>query len=455
MDAALLQEQQPATRILRPLSNNVLPTPTVIEEGKGSRHWHAEKLWQSYNSSSSPPDVFQNIQLAPDGGLGDVKKQKLLYSMQYFYALQVVAFILMNVTYVVSGDFNCAVSGHCAGMAPNATIAIRDQCLSDAISSCGGFTESDADCVGRRAIGCSRAQDAGNAFLLSRWILNNEIAGERLIACLELLYLFGLLVRAVTQAATSFLAQSELLRWVAVYHLFWQTLPQLSCFSLMRLLYYVTPTVIGTQAYYVFMFLIERLKSSDKTSCTALMAPVWYCITRPVCFIIGFDAFLVKLRMASHSITTGDVELNDVVSVMILLYQILGVVNLNWFVRERLFIFTFGAENGNMSNAQKAREFVWNAMLSRQIYNTFPFWQFIIVMLGFDDYDFQVLVLDPDVPAESENGNGCQCDVDKTRRDLFKFDVDNHDIYRVVSSVTDGDCRSSIEKFALKISFGG
>merc|ERR1712217_362566 len=80
----------------------------------------------------------------------------------------------------------------------------------------------------------------------------------------------------------------------------------------------------------------------------------------------------------------------------IFLFQMLNVVNLNWFVRERLFIFIFGGQDGNLDNEEAARADVWNALIAKRIYAHFGFWKFLVVMLGFDDYDFQMLVLEVD-----------------------------------------------------------
>merc|ERR1712187_806141 len=82
---------------------------------------------------------------------------------------------------------------------------------------------------------------------------------------------------------------------------------------------------------------------------------------------------------------------------VVFLFQILGVVNLNFFVRLRLFIFIFGGEDGNFDIDEKARTDVWNAMLARKIYQEHGPIKGTIIMLGFDDYDFQLLVLEDEV----------------------------------------------------------
>merc|ERR1712023_592873 len=82
------------------------------------------------------------------------------------------------------------------------------------------------------------------------------------------------------------------------------------------------------------------------------------------------------------------------------LFQVLNIVNLNWFVKERLFIFMFAGSDGNLDNDEAARADIWNALIAKRIHSEFGFFKFLIIMLGFDDYDFQTLVLDIDEDAK-------------------------------------------------------
>merc|ERR1712099_49030 len=87
---------------------------------------------------------------------------------------------------------------------------------------------------------------------------------------------------------------------------------------------------------------------------------------------------------------------DSILAITIFLFQMLNVVNLNWFVKERLFIFMFAGQDGNLDNEGAARADVWNALIAKEIYAHFGFFRFLVVMLGFDDYDFQMLVLEAD-----------------------------------------------------------
>lgn len=351
------------------------------------------QLWHEFDEADRNgrrADVFRPVDIAQDGGLSDVTEEKLLYKLQYVYAAVSVIFIVMNTLFVTSSDWRCALRGECTHVSSaHGGVA----CVQMTMGDCDTL-----DCVRRLADTCQGVvAGAGNTeepFMLLRMILDDKFPGERIIAVLELSLLWFLVLRTIALLVQAVMCYDELLRWVCVVKIFWQTIPSLSCYSLMRLLYYVTPSVIGTQAYYRVTWMIERMDDDGGCSVRAVLPLVMYIITRIFCLVVGFDAFLVKFRLSSHAILRVDPTAGDFISCALFLFQLLGVVNLVWFVRERLFLFVFGQEDGNMTGAQKAREIVWNALVSRKIYENFGLFKFLIVMLGFDDYDFQVLVLE-------------------------------------------------------------
>merc|ERR1712146_304953 len=108
----------------------------------------------------------------------------------------------------------------------------------------------------------------------------------------------------------------------------------------MRLLYYVTPSVVGTEAYVVFFMMGHRMR--EATNFRQCLDDLWpivtYMATRIVALVLGFDAFLVKLRMVARY-ADGALKYDSLLPMVIFLFQMLNVVNLNWFTRERLFIF--------------------------------------------------------------------------------------------------------------------
>mmetsp|Transcript_22095 Transcript_22095/g.50491 ORF Transcript_22095/g.50491 Transcript_22095/m.50491 type:complete len:476 (-) Transcript_22095:25-1452(-) len=379
-------------------------TPLLEQAAQSSHHGSSEssmttqvlRLWsealgedpEGTPVQGSSFDFFEFIGLARDNGLSDIREEVLLYPGQYVQAAMSVTFILMNIVYVTTMDSRCLLFNECT---PASSLDSEETaCVKSGVMMC-----SDLACIRSLEQSCTlrpTAPDPTGSFLLSRWLLATRVPGEKLVAGLELLLLWILIMRTVRLSLQAVLCRLEVLRWVCISKIFWQTVPSLSCFSLLRLLYYVTPAVVGTEAYYVFAWTRERITTTGH-SWTAWWPIISYTVSRLFCAVVGFDAFLVKYRMAAGSIL-GQMTSSNLLKACLFLFQLLGVVSLSWYARQRLFFFVFGNEDGSMSNAQKAREIVWNALVARRAYENLGFQKFLVVMLGFDDYDFQVLVMD-------------------------------------------------------------
>mmetsp|Transcript_6830 Transcript_6830/g.20153 ORF Transcript_6830/g.20153 Transcript_6830/m.20153 type:complete len:484 (+) Transcript_6830:45-1496(+) len=394
MEEPLLHDGGRASRASGRTSQASDSEPQEQHGSRSTRLAHVMKLWDETAERGHHSAFFEPVGMAKDGGLGDITPEKLLYPAQYMFAAMSILFILLNVVYITGTDSRCVFLGECTHYAPVAS----DQaaCVQHGVLRCSNMT-----CISSITEQCgelSGVEEQRTPFLLSRWLLFDAIPGERLIAVLELVALWGMLFRTVRLSIQASCATLEVFRWISVVQIFWQGVPSLSCFSLMRLLYYVTPAVIGTEAYYVWAWMVERIQEHG-FDWHSVRPFVWYVVTRLFCVIVGFDAFLVKFRLAASSVVAHDnMKLHDILATVLFLFQMLGVVNLTWFVRERLFLFIFGMEDGKMTNAQKAREVVWNAVVAREIYLKLGVFRFVVVMLGFDDYDFQVLVMEDRPP---------------------------------------------------------
>merc|ERR1712003_295225 len=64
-------------------------------------------------------------------------------------------------------------------------------------------------------------------------------------------------------------------------------------------------------------------------------------------------------------------------------------MSITWFMKERLLIFMFAGENGNLDPDEEALATCWQAFVARSVYERFGFWKGTVVMLAFDDYDHQ------------------------------------------------------------------
>mmetsp|Transcript_11822 Transcript_11822/g.36955 ORF Transcript_11822/g.36955 Transcript_11822/m.36955 type:complete len:444 (-) Transcript_11822:194-1525(-) len=364
-------------------------------KGMSLRLKHVLGIWNKAEEHEKDSKVdgynfFDSIYLAKDGGVNDIQDEKLLYSMQYIKAMMSVLFIIMNTVYVTHSDFDCVFRDQCLQhQGFKSEVVDEAMCIKTMITTC-----DVASCIDGITAACKADPTIPPPFLIMRTLTFGHLPAERMIAFLEFFGLWMLIGHLVLLALQATFASMEVFRWVCVMQIFWNAVPSLSAFSLMRLLYFVVPAVIGTEAYYIWTWMLERMEQDGGASFSSTWLMARYVISRLLCLIIGFDAFLMKFRLASSGLMNAYPSLLDVLAMVIFLFQVMGVVNLTWFVRERLFLFIFGSEDGGMNNEQKAREIVWNARMAHNVYHKLGVWKFILVMLGFDDYDFQVLVME-------------------------------------------------------------
>jgi len=316
--------------------------------------------WEEFVQDRSP-DILAlgHVCIADDSGFSDVGK--LLYGAQYLFAALMFGGALVNVFALYQADLPPILAG----------------------------------------------SHLGGKFLVSKHILAMFMGPgaehmDILVPSLELAHLSFLLLRAIRHTVVAVFApvlfgrHGQMRRWFAVSALLWGLFPFLASYSLMKMLYYVTPTVVGTEACMVIYDVEQRIAgmSSLRRKAIAALPLLWYVVSRLTCLILGLDAFLIKAREAAGAIDKEALELKSVFVAVIFLFQTLCIVDLNLFVRERLFIFVFAGEDGTLEPDEAARKQVWNALLAKRIYEHFGFWKFMVVMLGFDDYDLQLLVLD-------------------------------------------------------------
>jgi len=163
----------------------------------------------------------------------------------------------------------------------------------------------------------------------------------------------------------------------------------------MKLLYFASPQILGIQ--------VNELLNDEYKGGKLVMMFAWFIFSRIFCLVIGFDAYLVKFRAAERYIDVPDFTLKNIAGAFSLLNQILGVVPLAWVIKDRLFQYVFTGEDGIMSHSEKIRKDTWNALIAERIWNTNKyFYQKVVLLLSFNDGDFQKLTLNCMESAEEE-----------------------------------------------------
>merc|ERR1712039_722581 len=187
-------------------------------------------------------------------------------------------------------------------------------------------------------------------------------------------------------------ARSHRLRWYAAQHLFFDIIPMISVYSSLLMLFPVAPKVL-------IQDLLTRL--FYRHSKTYYVDLIWFVVSRMLCFIIGFDSFLVKFREGANQFIVSTPESDKTefqfgyfIGAAMLLNQILGVVQLNWMIKERLFRFVFAGEDGIMTRGELVKKNTWNAQIAETLYTSYSMYvDKLAMLLTFSDDDFQRLTL--------------------------------------------------------------
>jgi hypothetical protein len=351
----------------------------LIEEGHHKHHKHSHEgatedheleMWAKFECQENP-NIFSHLELATDGGFSEVKGLYATGSAsRWLMGLMLVLFVVYNVEALIVLD---------TSLMSNAT---------EAITALGGEPEKvlDAFYLSNRVVDSVAALVTGNPDI--------DVSPVGVLGALELLgmaWYFGRLIYYVIRVATD--KTDGFKRWFSCQSIFWDVLPSLSCYSAMKLLNCIVPTVLSTRAFELITEVTER-KAEKKSIAPAILNIILWIFQLIFGFVAGFDTFLMKLRIVAASAGTSA----GIVPCLQFLVQVLGVVQLGFFVRKRLFVFIFGGEDGIMQDEETELMETWNALLARRIWREYAIEmqskvKFFIVMLSFADEDFQSLVL--------------------------------------------------------------
>lgn len=320
--------------------------------------------WKVYENDEFP-DVFSHLELAHDGGFSEA--HELYDSSRWATAALLIIFILYNVYSLVVLDSNFIydpLNAHNLTAYPYPPEVMHT--------------------------------------LNADWYISTTMFGQteglhpvQVLGSLELLGLTFFIVESVWYCIQ--IARDDgKKRWYAIAFLFWDSMPTLSVYSAMKLLDKIVPSKFSANLMIEIAFAQERAARKGLGYVKALTGILWFFFMTFVCFIIGFDTFLLKIRVVSSAIGGATFKWAQFLVCIQFLVQILGVVQLGPFVRQRLFIFIFAGEDGILQETERELMYTWNALLARKMYRLYTFPQWLAVMMSFSDEDFQKLVLNED-----------------------------------------------------------
>lgn len=366
--------------------NNILRKREVrVKHNKftGDETWMTHKAaWESMKGVEPGKEViFDSIEIADDGGLGKIAVPKgseqpelLWYMSRPISAIVVLAFIFYNCFFILNNAKNVIYG-----------IEVKWSDLTfEKLSDIGVKTELATD-----------------DYLVTTWFIYKitggawdltQLASKAIVlievAMMALLYIF-VVIRLLQASVFTCLCctccgKQRWKRWFYIAGFFFDSVPSLTSFSAMRLLYYIVPQV-ATQHLFTVLFY---------TADYVVLWLVWFVASRGLCLVVGLDCFLIKYRAASTAILhQNQLEVMNVLNAAILLNQVLGAVQLTWAVRDRLFRFVFGGQDGVMTQPEIVRRDTWNAKVMQRIWRSYPCWKAFSISMTWSDDDFQHLVV--------------------------------------------------------------
>lgn len=289
--------------------------------------------------------IFENIEIAKDGGLSQVDPHDLWQRRRYVFSITLVLVVFYNIYFLFSSDLKTILSSH--------EHEVHGYLL---IKSTAEAIFPDLDLAAKP---------------------------RKLLCALELSMLLFHLGRALWRMYR-ICTQHHYLKWGSVSDFFWEDIPGLSSFSCIKLLRYVAPTQLTYDLSSVLSYKQHRERD---------LQLLYLFISRSLALAVGLDCFLMKYRQAEIFIMTQDFSWRNVGAAAIFMNQVLGVVQISRNVKRRLYRFIFAGEDGIMTKNEEVRQDVWDAMVAHLIFRRFPLHQALAMMISWNDNDFQKVAL--------------------------------------------------------------
>lgn len=237
------------------------------------------------------------------------------------------------------------------------------------------------------------------------------------LSVLELMALFILTSAGIKHVFFAFSTNKESTRWWSISRLFFVVVPEMTTLSGMSLLKFVAPSVLIGEIKQNIIYIFEmkekreqhRQEGDDEKTKSAnkkvqyARVNMWMHVFKAVgCFIIGFDAFLLKFReaavFADIPLASGE-NSASYLGMLAFLNQMLGILDVNKFAIDRMFLYVFGGEDCAMSQHEALKVQVWHGMLAREMWRCESkkegpaALRFGALMMSYTHFDFQKLTL--------------------------------------------------------------
>lgn len=336
--------------------------------------------WAKFEGQDDP-NIFENLTLANDSGFGEVKE--LYDHTRWISAGMLIIFVAYNVEYIAGLDIGFILDpNNVEGYTPAEIAKINDDFYLTKIIYSGVFSLID-----------------GIGGFDKEWALQT-IKPAQVLGLFEFIGISYYLITGI-MACYKMAVKDGKDRWYSCATLFWDVMPTLSVYSAMKLLDKIVPSKLGAMVTLELAIVNDR-KEKGLPALKVYEPLLGLVLTCAICFLVGFDVFLLRLRITNINANRDNIRLEDLAPCLLFLVQVLGVVQLGPFVRHRLFIFIFAGEDGILQESEREKMWAFNGMLARRIYRDYSFFKFLGLMMSFSDEDFQKLVLNENATKPPE-----------------------------------------------------
>lgn len=367
------QSTQPKVEMQTEAISMAIAAPNVVS--RSPPNILAGDPWYEWESQDAP-NCFGHVNLAQDGGLSEVKD---LYDFggaayRWLAAGILIVCVIYNIWFVATMDIDFLVN-------PD--------------DMAGNSVESMAKANKRFYLSFTiynNIAKAINAISQKELVQMEFVEPVRAIGLLELVglsFYCGRCLKCLSLIACG----TGRRRWLAVANLFWNHFPKLSVYSALKLLDKVQPVRLSYNLGREFATAKDLRQNHAAGFMRAYSELISLLVQVALSFIVGFDVFLLKIRVVSNIVNQPSLSLSHFAAVMLFFVQMVGVVRVCEHTTDRLFVFIFGGEDGVMQRKEKELMRTWEALLARKIYRDYSFVRFLVVMMSFCDEDFQKLTL--------------------------------------------------------------
>lgn len=376
------------------------------------------------------PNFLKHLHLDEDGGLDRIKD--LWSNQKIFWAFILFAFVILNVWYLLSSNWT-VFNGFCKHVIKsqsslmevmleqtlsgkldltNLTFATEDidsgiDDFSKAASASGNTTEVDI---------FMHIQDPRRRDMILKMA---GVAGT----C-EVVWVLFFIMYIFYEIGVFLCSKSEYKAYTSILHVFQDSLPLLSTFSLMKFMGSVHPALI----YNMYLdhvnnaVIYECGMGSIGVKICSGVSKIYWVFTRIVLASLALFAFSMKLLSVGLKLIDPSHGFGAcLIAAFGFMNQCMGCVLFERVLQERIFLFIFGGADTDFTEDELALKAVYRCRMAKQIWEYFrnekkDLFKAIIMFATLDHYDIQRLLINEEWELPERMSQSSRLDTSRSGR---------------------------------------